>query len=147
MKPTVAFIILQTGLKKVKLYFLMEPTEKLATKKNYHLTGNALKLNTESSPNSVMIETITLSSPKICVLFFVKPLGILHPIYRTGIPLLSRERFYTFVQQIYFIIFFETCYRISVYSTTICRTFHNVTFFGSQNIHILHKWCAKILPY
>jgi hypothetical protein len=51
MKPTVSFTILQTCLKKVKLYILMEPTEKLAAIQIYHLTGNALKLNTESGPD------------------------------------------------------------------------------------------------
>jgi len=34
------------------------------------------------------------------------PLGTMHPVYMTGIPLLSRERFCAFNQQIYFIIFF-----------------------------------------
>ena len=31
----------------------------------------------------------------------------MHPVYRTGVPLLSRERFCIFNQQIYFIIFFR----------------------------------------
>ena len=26
-----------------------------------------------------------------------------------------------------------------------CRLFHNATFFGSRNIHILYTECAKIL--
>ena len=29
---------------------------------------------------------------------------------------------------LYFIIFFETCYTISIYSSTECRVFHNVNF-------------------
>jgi hypothetical protein len=32
---------------------------------------------------------------------------------------------------LYFIIFVETCQTISIYSSTECRVFHNVTFFGS----------------
>ena len=32
---------------------------------------------------------------------------------------------------LYFIIFFETCYTISIYFSTECRVFHNVTCFGS----------------
>jgi len=42
-------------------------------------------------------------------------------------------------------IFFLGCARtISIYSFTKFHVFHNVTFFGSQNIYILHKWRAKI---
>jgi len=32
---------------------------------------------------------------------------------------------------LYFIIYFETCQTISIYSSTECRVFHNITFFGS----------------
>jgi len=52
--------------------------------------------------------------------------------------------FYIFSQQIYLIIFFILSLTIFVYSSTKCRVFPNVTLLGSKNIHILHKWCAKL---
>ena len=35
---------------------------------------------------------------------------------------------------LYFIIFFETCWTVSIYSSTECRVFHNVTFFLVRKI-------------
>jgi len=64
----------------------------------------------------------------------------MHPLYRTGVLLLSREHFYIFNQQIYFIIyFFETCCTISIYPSTKCRVFHNVTFFW-----FVTRFCKEI---
>ena len=51
---------------------------------------------------------------------------------------------YTFRQQVYLIVFFKTCFTISVLFPTKCLIFHNFIFLGSYNIHVSHKGCAKI---
>jgi len=68
----------------------------------------------------------------------------MHPIYRTDVPLLPRILF-TYIQSPnIFNYFFRLSLAIFVYSSTKCRVFPNVTHLGSKNIHILHKWCAKL---
>ena len=52
--------------------------------------------------------------------------------------------FYIFSRQIYLIIFFRLSLTIFVYSSTKCLVSPNVTLLGSWNIHIVHKWCAKL---
>jgi hypothetical protein len=59
------------------------------------------------------------------------PLGTMHSIYRTDVPLLPTVRFYIVIQQIYLIIFFRISLAIFVYSSTKCRVFPNVTLLGS----------------
>ena len=49
---------------------------------------------------------------------------------------------YLFKKYTYWI--FYTCWRLSVFSSSKCRLFHNATFFGSCIIHILNTGCAKI---
>jgi hypothetical protein len=39
---------------------------------------------------------------------------------------------------------FETCCKLSVFSSSKCLLFHNATFFGSCIIRILNTGCAKI---
>ena len=42
--------------------------------------------------------------------------------------------------------YFKTCCTFSVFFfSSRWRLFHNATFLGSCNIHILYTWCAKIL--
>jgi hypothetical protein len=56
------------------------------------------------------------------------------------------------LQMLHFIYFFltnistEYCKHAahSLFLSSKCRLFHNVTFFGSCIIHILHTGCAKI---
>ena len=54
-----------------------------------------------------------------------------HHVYRTGVPLLSRERFlYIESTNMFHYNVFETCCTISIYSSTKWHVFHNVTIFG-----------------
>ena len=57
------------ALKKVKLYILMQPTQKLVTIQIYHLTGNALNWTQNWAQNLSQQTPLTLSSPKTCVCF------------------------------------------------------------------------------
>ena len=68
----------------------------------------------------------------------------MHPIYRTDVPLLPRVDFlYILSIDIFHYFFFSLSLTIFVHFCTKCRVFPNVTLLGSQNIHILRKWCAK----
>ena len=74
-----------------------------------------------------------------------EPLGTMHSIYRTDVPFLPRVRFlYIYLVNKYINYFFRLSLAIFVYSSTKCRVFPNVTRLRSQNIHILHKWRAKL---
>jgi hypothetical protein len=57
----------------------------------------------------------------------------MHAIYRTDVTYRYSPEydFYIFVQQIYLMIFFRLSRTIFVYSSTICRVFHNVALLGS----------------
>ena len=68
----------------------------------------------------------------------------MHSIYRTDVPLLPTVLFLYIQSTDIFNYFFRRSLIIFVYSSTKCRVFPNVTLLGSQNIHILHKWCAKL---
>ena len=39
---------------------------------------------------------------------------------------------------------FQTCHIICFIFPKKCHSFHNFSFFGSNNIHVLHQPCAKI---
>ena len=67
----------------------------------------------------------------------------MHPIYRTDVPLLPRSTLFIYLVNKY-IYFFRLTLTIFIYSSTECRVFPNVTLLGTQNIHVLHKWCAKL---
>jgi hypothetical protein len=51
--------------------------------------------------------------------------------------------FYIFSQQIYVLNILNMLHILRFFSSK-CRLFHNVTFFGSCIINILHTGCAKI---
>jgi len=62
----------------------------------------------------------------------------MHPIYRTVVTLLTTERFlyiyidiyiYIYIYSQQYIDFFRLARTISIYSSTRCRVFHNVTLF------------------
>ena len=59
---------------------------------------------------------------------FDEPLGTMHPIYRTDVPLLPRVLFFIYsVKKVYLIFFFRISLTIFVYSPTKCRVFPKVT--------------------
>ena len=49
-----------------------------------------------------------------------------------------------FRQKGYLTAFFKTRCIISVLLPTKCHVLHNFSFFGSNNIHVLHMGCTKI---
>ena len=51
---------------------------------------------------------------------------------------------FLFIQQIYVLNILNVLHTLCVFSSSKCRLFHNVTFFGSCIIHILHTGCTKI---
>jgi hypothetical protein len=56
------------------------------------------------------------------------------------------KAFYIFNQQIYFIIFFETSWIISIYSSTKCCVFHNVTFFLFRKLFTFYIIDVLLFP-
>jgi hypothetical protein len=72
-----------------------------------------------------------MRSPCCLIAMLIKPLGTMHPIYRTDSSLLPEYAFYTFSQEIHLIIFFGISLAIFVYSSTKCRVFTNVILLGS----------------
>ena len=73
----------------------------------------------------------------------VQPLRTVRPIYRMGLPLPSKCCIlYIFSTNISTEYFKHATH--SPFFSSKCRLFHNVTFFGSFIIHILHTGCTKI---
>jgi hypothetical protein len=60
-----------------------------------------------------------------------EPLGTMHPIYRTDVPLLPRVRFLYIQSKNIFNYFFRLSLTIFVYSSIKCRVFPNVILLGS----------------
>jgi hypothetical protein len=72
-----------------------------------------------------------------------EPLRTVRPIYRTGVPLSSKCCFYIFFSITISTEYFKHAAHSPFFSSK-CRLFHNVNFFGSCIIHILHTECAKM---
>jgi hypothetical protein len=95
---------------------------------------------------SVASATIFFVSHKItqCTNNLPIHLRTVRPIYRTGVPLPSR----CCILYIFFLTTICTEYfkhaAHSPFFSSKCRLFHNVNFFGSCIIHILHTECPKI---
>jgi len=68
----------------------------------------------------------------------------MRPIYRTDVPLLPTVLFLYIQSTNIFNYFFRLSLTIFVYSSTECLVSPYVALLGSQNIHIVHKWCVKL---
>ena len=72
-----------------------------------------------------------------------KPLRIVRPIYRTGVPLPSKCCILYIFLAIISTEYFKHAAHSPFFSSKF-RLFHNATFFGFCIIHILHTECTKI---